>query len=81
MTEVKRETECFVIYCPQKGFLCGRKSPRFVENFDKARVFGRRIDAELSKKSWESEFNAKLFVIPVLLTLDPRKLFKTVLAG
>ena len=78
---MKTETNVYVIYVPDKGFVTGRSTMRFVNAFEKARVYNRKCDAENSVNMWDGTKKEQAFVIPVRLTLDPKALFKTVLAG
>lgn len=71
--------EAFVIYVPNSGFM-KNKSGDYVAEFAKARLFGRKTDADnCIKMSTPAITNA--CVIPVQMTLDPRQLFKAVLKG
>lgn len=76
------ETDVYVIFVAGKGFVTGRSTMRFTDKFEKARVYNRECDADNSVRQWggiPAKENA--YVIPVRLTLDPKKIFKAVLRG
>jgi hypothetical protein len=70
--------EAFVVYVPNKGFI-KNKQRNFTEDFSRARLFGRKTDADNSL-SMTKEIEGG-FVIPVDMILDPKRIFKAVLKG
>ena len=70
------EREAFVIFSPTRGFI-KNKNKDYTDDFTHARIFGKREHAETSIKMG----NLKAVVIPVQMTLDPRKKFMAVLQG
>ena len=76
------ETDVYIIFVSGKGFVTGRTTMRFTNKFEKARIYNRECDAANSVRQWggfPDKENA--YIIPVKLTLDPKKLFKAVLKG
>jgi hypothetical protein len=89
MSKVLKTRNAYVVYVPTKGFM-KNKACEFHEEFEQARLFSTEKSANSSidmnrklnkyrKRNIEPDTPA--FVIPVEMTLDPRKLFKTVLQG
>ena len=80
-TETESETrEAFVVYVPGegRGFI-KNKQRNFTPDFDKARLYGRKSDAQNSLGM--SGIKDEGFVIPVKMILDPKLIFKAVLKG
>lgn len=71
--------EAFVIYVPNMGFV-KNKSGDYAKEFTRARLFGRRVDADNCIKSSAPRIT-NACVIPVQMTLDPKQLFKAILKG
>lgn len=72
-----QDREAFVIYSPNRGFI-KNKNKDYTENFAHARLFGMQKDAADSIKKGNLK---SAVVIPVSMTLDPRKIFTAVLKG
>lgn len=72
------DREAFVVFVPGKGFI-KNKQRNFTEDFDKARLYGRKSDA--SNSLGMSSLGEVGHVIPVAMTLDPKLIFKAVLKG
>lgn len=72
----------YVIYVRGRGYMKNRAA-EFHKEFEHARLFPREkaaIDSiEMNKRQKKIPRDAQAFVIPVEMTLDPRKLFKTLL--
>ena len=74
----------YVIYVRGMGYMKNRAA-EFHKEFDQARLFPREKAAldsvQMNIRQKKIPKDAKWFVIPVEMTLDPRKLFKTILSS
>lgn len=72
----------YVIYVRGKGYM-KNKAGEFHKDFEHARLFPREKAAtdsiDMNKRLRKLSKDSQAFVIPVEMTLDPRKLFKTLL--
>jgi hypothetical protein len=93
MSSVLKNRTAYVVYVPTKGYM-KNKACEFHEEFAQARLFSTEKSANDSidmnrklkkigklERKRNIEPDTPAFVIPVEMTLDPRKLFKTVLQG
>lgn len=78
--DTEQVREAYVIFVPGQGFMKNRRGD-FVDDFSKARLFGRQGDATNSMKMTGGIVEEQGHAIPVDLTLDPRRIFKAVLKG
>ena len=76
--------DAFVIYVPNRGYM-KNKAGEFHTEFAHARLFPREKAANdsisMNRKFKRIAKDDPAFVIPVEMTLDPRKVFKAVLRG
>lgn len=74
----------YVIYVRGRGYMKNRAA-EFHKEFEHARLFPREKAAldsiEMNMRQKKIPRDAKWFVIPVEMTLDPRRLFKMVLSS
>ena len=84
MTKVLKTRAAYVIYVPAKGFV-KNKSGEFHKEFEHARIFptdkAANSSVDMNRKLKKFGKDEPVFIIPVEMNVDPRKLFKTVLKG
>ncbi len=84
MSDTLITRSAYVVYVPTRGYM-KNKAGEFHKDFEHARLFPREKSAassiESNKKLRKIDKDAQAFVIPVEMTLDPRKVFKMVLVG
>jgi hypothetical protein len=81
MNEKQVETAYIVYFVGSKKFLTGTSRNRKQGVFRDARLFTKKIHADLSRTEAAAKFTDEAVVIPVEIVLDPKNLFYGILRG
>ena len=84
MSDKLKTRSAYIVYVRGQGYM-KNKAGEFHKDFEHARLFttekSESDSIDMNKRLRKLSKDSQAFVIPVEMTLDPRKLFKTILSS